>query len=136
MTGLPLRVLTNGHRALCAQDLTGLHPWAGTRAMVRTISPFGGPKGYAHGLMIEMLVATLTRTARGDDVRGTLDPTDPPPRATSSSRWTRGRPGTTESGSPARACATRAANLADAVPVSQVAWTSAPHIAADVPERH
>ncbi|MEU7922001.1 hypothetical protein [Micromonospora zamorensis] len=37
---------------------------------------------------------------------------------------------------PADACATRAANLADAVPVSQVTWTSAQHIAADVPERH
>lgn len=36
----------------------------------------------------------------------------------------------------ARAYATRAANLADAVPVSQVTWTSAQHIAADVPERH
>lgn len=36
----------------------------------------------------------------------------------------------------ARACATRAANLADVVPASQVTWTSAPHIAADVPERH
>ncbi|WP_327002863.1 hypothetical protein OHA72_48530 [Dactylosporangium sp. NBC_01737] len=36
----------------------------------------------------------------------------------------------------ARACATRAANLADAVPVSQVTWTSAQHIAAGVPERH
>lgn len=36
----------------------------------------------------------------------------------------------------ARACATRAANLADAVPVSQVTWTSAQQIAADVPERH
>ncbi|MEU5934940.1 hypothetical protein [Micromonospora sp. NPDC047187] len=32
--------------------------------------------------------------------------------------------------------ATRAANLADAVPVSQVTWSSAQHIAADVPERH
>ncbi|MEU0556536.1 hypothetical protein [Dactylosporangium sp. NPDC006015] len=36
----------------------------------------------------------------------------------------------------ARARATRAANLAHAVPVSQVTWTSAQHIAADVPERH
>jgi len=35
-----------------------------------------------------------------------------------------------------RACATRAANLADAVPVSQVTWTSAQQIAADVAERH
>ncbi|MFI6271749.1 hypothetical protein [Micromonospora zamorensis] len=37
---------------------------------------------------------------------------------------------------PGDACDTRAANLADAVPVSQVTWTSAQHIAADVPERH
>ncbi|MEU5785394.1 hypothetical protein [Micromonospora lupini] len=36
----------------------------------------------------------------------------------------------------ARACATRAADPADAVPVPQVTWTSAQHIAADVPERH
>ncbi|MEU4532797.1 hypothetical protein AB0F49_31640 [Micromonospora ureilytica] len=36
----------------------------------------------------------------------------------------------------ARARATRTANPADAVPVSQVTWTSAQHIAADVPERH
>ncbi|MGW3618650.1 hypothetical protein [Micromonospora arida] len=35
-----------------------------------------------------------------------------------------------------RVCATRAANLADAVPVSQLTWTSAQHIAADFPERH
>ncbi|MBX7266376.1 hypothetical protein KIF24_10300 [Micromonospora sp. Llam7] len=36
----------------------------------------------------------------------------------------------------AGACATRAANLADAIPVSQVTWTSAQQTAADVPERH
>ncbi|MFC3502030.1 hypothetical protein ACFOOK_13815 [Micromonospora krabiensis] len=36
----------------------------------------------------------------------------------------------------ARARATRAADLADAVPVPQVTWTSAQHIAADVPGRH
>ncbi|RAO16252.1 hypothetical protein MED15_03771 [Micromonospora noduli] len=36
----------------------------------------------------------------------------------------------------ARACAIRTANLADVVPASQVTWTSAQHIAADVPERH
>jgi LDH2 family malate/lactate/ureidoglycolate dehydrogenase len=50
---------------------------------------FGGPKRYALGPMIEVLVAPLTRTTLGD-----------------------------------------------AVPVSQVTWTSAQHIAADVPERH
>ncbi|MFG6201634.1 Ldh family oxidoreductase [Nonomuraea sp. JJY05] len=104
MTGLLLREPAEDHRALCAHDLTGLHPWGATRAMVGTnppapggavdsagvratdpaaavdgaISPFDGPKGYALGLMIEVLVATLTHTALGDDVRGTLDPTDPP----------------------------------------------------------
>ncbi|MET8357867.1 hypothetical protein [Micromonospora sp. NPDC005171] len=36
----------------------------------------------------------------------------------------------------ARACATRTANQVDAVGVSQVTWTSAQQIAADVPERH
>ncbi|MFI6067084.1 hypothetical protein ACIA47_17775 [Micromonospora sp. NPDC051227] len=36
----------------------------------------------------------------------------------------------------ARACATRATNVTDAVPVSQMTWTSTQHIAADVPERH
>ncbi|MGI5521799.1 hypothetical protein ACQEUX_12695 [Micromonospora sp. CA-259024] len=109
MTGLLLRAPAEDHRALCTHDLTGLHPAGGTR----------------------------TRTALGDDVRGTRDPTHPSckgdvfiamePRATGHDRV------------PAlgtRACATRAANLADAVPVSQVTWTSAQHIAADVPERH
>ncbi|SCE99780.1 hypothetical protein GA0070563_10429 [Micromonospora carbonacea] len=37
---------------------------------------------------------------------------------------------------PGDGCATRAADLADAVPVPQVTWTSAQHTAADVPERH
>ncbi|MBV8429792.1 MAG: Ldh family oxidoreductase [Solirubrobacterales bacterium] len=41
------------------------------------ISPFGGPKGYALGLGIELLVAALTGTALGERVRGTLDVTDP-----------------------------------------------------------
>ncbi|MDG4787733.1 hypothetical protein O7626_17610 [Micromonospora sp. WMMD1102] len=36
----------------------------------------------------------------------------------------------------ARARTTRAASPADADPVSQATWTSAQHIAADVPERH
>ncbi|MEO3772053.1 hypothetical protein [Micromonospora sp. B9E7] len=34
------------------------------------------------------------------------------------------------------AAGARAANLANAVPVSQVTWTSAQQIAADVPERY
>jgi L-2-hydroxycarboxylate dehydrogenase (NAD+) len=41
------------------------------------ISPFGGAKGFALGLAIELLVAALTETALGERVRGTLDVTDP-----------------------------------------------------------
>lgn len=41
------------------------------------ISPFGGAKGYALGLGIELLVAALTQSALGERVRGTLDVTDP-----------------------------------------------------------
>ena len=89
MTGLLIRVSAEDHRALCTHDLTGLHPWAGIRAMVGT------------------------------------NPLDP--RAPGHNRVR--QPG-------ARACATRAANLADAVPVSQVTWASAQQIAADVSERH
>lgn len=37
------------------------------------IAPFGGPKGYALGLALEVLVASLTDTALGADVVGTLD---------------------------------------------------------------
>jgi len=37
------------------------------------ISPFGGAKGYGLGLALEVLVASLTRTATGQDVHGTLD---------------------------------------------------------------
>jgi LDH2 family malate/lactate/ureidoglycolate dehydrogenase len=37
------------------------------------ISPFGGPKGFALGLAIELFVAALTETALGEQVRGTLD---------------------------------------------------------------
>lgn len=37
------------------------------------ISPFGGAKGYALGLAFELIVATLTATALGREVTGTLD---------------------------------------------------------------
>ena len=87
--------------------------------------------------MIEALVATRTRTALGDDVRGTLDPTHPSTKGDAVIAMEPRAPGHVRVRAPgARPCATRAANLADAVPVSQVTWTSAQHIAADVPERH
>lgn len=37
------------------------------------IAPFGGAKGYALGLAIEVIVASLTASAMGAEVRGTLD---------------------------------------------------------------
>ena len=44
---------------------------------VDAISPFGGAKGYALGIALEVLVATLTQSAVGRDVRGTLDTEHP-----------------------------------------------------------
>ncbi|SEG69826.1 Ldh family oxidoreductase [Bosea lathyri] len=40
------------------------------------IAPFGEAKGYALGLAFEILVASLTASAIGRDVRGTLDATE------------------------------------------------------------
>jgi LDH2 family malate/lactate/ureidoglycolate dehydrogenase len=145
VTGLLLRVSAEDHRALCtnplapgdAVDSAGVRTTDAAAAVDGAISPFGGPKGHALGLMIEVLVATLTRTALGDEVRGTLDPTDPPTRCNVFIATDPRAPGHDRVREPGvRACATRAANLADAVPVSQVTWTSAQQIAADVPERH
>ncbi|MEU6010446.1 Ldh family oxidoreductase [Streptomyces sp. NPDC047453] len=46
-------------------------------AKAGAIAPFGGAKGYALGLAFEVLVASLTGTATGRDVAGTLDSTQP-----------------------------------------------------------
>lgn len=46
-------------------------------AAAEAISPFGGAKGFALGLAIELLVAALTESALGEQVRGTLDVSDP-----------------------------------------------------------
>jgi LDH2 family malate/lactate/ureidoglycolate dehydrogenase len=120
-----------------AVDSAGARTTDASAAVDGAIRPFGGPKGYALGLMIEVLVATLTRTALGDDIRGTLDPTDPPTKCNVFIATDPRAPGHNRVREPAaRACATRAATLADAVAVSQVTWTSAQQIAADVPERH
>jgi LDH2 family malate/lactate/ureidoglycolate dehydrogenase len=42
-------------------------------ALSGAISPFGGAKGYGLALAVELLVATLTASALGTAVRGTLD---------------------------------------------------------------
>jgi LDH2 family malate/lactate/ureidoglycolate dehydrogenase len=116
-----------------AVDSAGVRATDAAAAVDGTISSFGGPKGYALGLMIEVLVATLTRTALGDDVRGTPDPTDLPTRGDVFIAMDPRAPGHDRVREPgARLCHP----AADAVPVSQVNWTSAQHITADVPERH
>ncbi|WP_344419250.1 Ldh family oxidoreductase [Pseudonocardia ailaonensis] len=60
-----------------AVDATGSPTTDATAALDGAISPFGGPKGYALALVLELLVASLTGTALGRDVRGTLDTTEP-----------------------------------------------------------
>ena len=141
-----------------AVDSAGVPTTDATAAVDGAISPFGGPKGYALGLILEVLVATLTRTALGEDVRGTLDPTDPSTKgdlfiAMDPSAFGSGQASVAEylgalrATPPAsghervllpgdRSRATRATNLVDGVPVSHVTWARAQQIAADVPERH
>jgi len=43
------------------------------KAACGSISPFGGAKGFALGLALEVLVASLTASALGAEVHGTLD---------------------------------------------------------------
>ena len=47
-----------------------------SRAREGAISPFGGPKGFALGLAFEVLIGSLTQSALGRDVHGTLDTAD------------------------------------------------------------
>lgn len=60
-----------------AVDVDGRPTTDATAALDGAISPVGGPKGYALSLVLELLVASLTGTALGRDVRGTLDTTEP-----------------------------------------------------------
>ena len=141
-----------------AVDSDGVPTTDAAAAVDGAISPFGGPKGYALGLVLEVLVATVTRTALGEDVRGTLDPTDPSTKGDlflaldpaafgpgaapvaaylAALRETVPAPGHDSVLVPGdRARATRATHLAEGVPVSQGTWDLARQIAADVPERH
>lgn len=141
-----------------AVDAAGVPTTDAVAALDGAISPFGGPKGYALGLAFEVLVATLTGTALGEDVRGTLDPTD---ASTKGDLFMALDPSTFGAGTAAvreylaairaapsapghdrvlvpgdRARATRATNLADGVPVSHVTWARVQGIAAEVGERH
>lgn len=57
----------------CAVDADGVPTTDPARALEGAISPFGGAKGYGLGLALELLVASLSRSALGTDVLGTLD---------------------------------------------------------------
>ena len=56
-----------------ALDAQGRPTTDATAAKAGSIAPFGGAKGYALGLALEVLVASLTGSAIGTDVVGTLD---------------------------------------------------------------
>jgi L-2-hydroxycarboxylate dehydrogenase (NAD+) len=56
-----------------AVDSTGRSTTDAASALSGALSPFGGAKGYALGLALEVLVAAVTDTATGTDVHGTLD---------------------------------------------------------------
>lgn len=131
-----------------AVDESGTPTTDAAAAARGAISPFGGPKGYALAVLLEVLVASLTGTALGRDVRGTLDPDD---ECTKGDLFVAVDPGACGAGDmgavrdylarlraelPAaghesvtvpgdRARATRAANLRDGVPVAELTWTRA-----------
>jgi LDH2 family malate/lactate/ureidoglycolate dehydrogenase len=56
--------------AIDAQGMTTTNP---KRAKAGAIAPFGGAKGFALGLAIEVIVGCMTSSALGRKVRGTLD---------------------------------------------------------------
>ncbi len=56
-----------------AVDAAGVPTTVPAAALGGAISPFGGAKGFALGLAVEVLVGSLTASALGREVRGTLD---------------------------------------------------------------
>jgi L-2-hydroxycarboxylate dehydrogenase (NAD+) len=60
-----------------ALDASGEPTTSADAAKAGSIAPFGGPKGYALGLALEVLVGSLTGSALGTAVRGTLDSVHP-----------------------------------------------------------
>jgi LDH2 family malate/lactate/ureidoglycolate dehydrogenase len=72
------RIIAHARRGLpleegWAVDAGGLPTIDAEAALLGAISPFGGAKGYGLGLALEVLVASLTASALGTDVAGTLD---------------------------------------------------------------
>ena len=60
-----------------ALDADGRPTTDAAAAKAGSLAPFGGAKGYALGLAIELLVSSLAASAIGRDVTGTLDSTLP-----------------------------------------------------------
>jgi len=60
-----------------ALDRAGNPTTDATAGAEGAVAPFGGAKGYALGLAFELLVASLTASALGRDVTGTLDAVSP-----------------------------------------------------------
>ena len=56
-----------------ALDAAGEPTTVAHDARAGSIAPFGGAKGYALGIALEVLIASLSGSALGTDVRGTLD---------------------------------------------------------------
>jgi L-2-hydroxycarboxylate dehydrogenase (NAD+) len=56
-----------------ALDAEGNPTTDASAAKAGAIAPFGGPKGYALGLALELLVTSLSGSALGTNVHGTLD---------------------------------------------------------------
>ncbi len=76
------KVLAYEHRGVpleegWALDASGVPTVDPSLAKAGAIAPFGGAKGYGLGVAIELLVATLSGTAFGTDVLGTLDAAHP-----------------------------------------------------------
>lgn len=72
------KIHDHAHRGLplepgWALDAEGEPTTDAERAKAGAIAPFGGAKGYALGLAVELLVAALTGSALGREVTGTLD---------------------------------------------------------------
>jgi LDH2 family malate/lactate/ureidoglycolate dehydrogenase len=72
------RILNHARRGVpleegWALDAAGEPTLDAEAALRGAISPFGGAKGYGLGLALEVLVASLTASALGTDVAGTLD---------------------------------------------------------------
>jgi L-2-hydroxycarboxylate dehydrogenase (NAD+) len=60
-----------------AVDASGSPTTDPAAALLGSLRPFGGPKGYGLGLCLAILAGALVRAAMGPDVVGTIQPADP-----------------------------------------------------------